>query len=345
MRATDWALRAGTLVVVAGLIVGLAAVAPLVLPSGGQSPSDPVATPEYDPGEIGVTPIPADETPAPSADGDGEVVVIDDAHDNDIERAEIAPLVAGIVRTGGRVRFHEDGSLNETLRQADALVVIDPDEEYTRSQVRAVRSFTRAGGRVVMFGEPDRRRISGGLVSTSITTRSSRLSTLASAYGVSLGTNYLYNVESNDGNYRHVAVEPGPQAGELGPERAAMYTAAPVSAPGPNGRVLLRTAPETVEFSTERTGQFPVMVRSGNVILAGDSTFVRSDRVSVADNEAILAHLVEFLIENGRVTSGDGPGGGATPVGGNETAAPDGDGNGDEDPAGTATATATAPPA
>jgi hypothetical protein len=168
------------------------------------------------------------------------------------------------------------------------------------------------------------------------------LSALASAYGVSLGTNYLYNVESNDGNYQHVTVEPGPQAGDLRPDRAAMYTAAPVSAPGGDGRVLLRTAPETVEFSTERTGQFPVMVRSGNVILAGDSTFVRADRVSVADNEAVLAHLVEFLVENGRVKSSDGAGTGA-----GDPAAPaegtNGTATGERD--GTATATATPPPA
>jgi hypothetical protein len=339
MRTSQWAARVGTLVVVAAVVVAIAAVVPFVLPSGGQSPGDPVATPEYDPATIGVTPVPAQGAPEPAADGEGEVIIIDEAHDNDLDRAEIAPLVKAVVATGGEVRFHDDGSLNETLKRADAFVVIDPGDEYSGDEIRALQSFTDAGGRLVILGEPDRRRVTGGLLTTTVTTESSRLSALASSYGISIGTGYLSNVEANDGNHKHVAIEAGPSAGDLRPDRAAMYTAAPVSAP--TGQVLLQTAPGTVEYATEQEGQFPVMVRTGNVIVVGDSSFARTERVSVGDNEVVLAHLVDFLVENGRVKPIDSATDGA---GSSETPAGNGNGSGDGDD-GTATATATAAPA
>jgi hypothetical protein len=301
MEAREWAYRVLVAVAIAAVIVALAAAIPLATPDS-QPTGEPLALPEYDPATTGVTPVPAEGDVEPTIDGGGEVVVIDDDHANRFEQADVQPLVAAITRAGGRVRFHESGDLNDTLEGADAFVVIDPGNEYDPDEVRAVEAFTSGGGRVVLMGEPDRKAVSGGLFTASVITRESHLTTLGSAFNMSFGTGYLYNVESNDGNYQHVAVQP---TGDLPVDRAAMYTATSIDAPG--GNVLVRTAPGTTEYGTDRTGRFPVVVQSGseaNVLGVGDASFVADDRFLVGDNEVLVRYVVDFLLDNSR-TPGD----------------------------------------
>jgi hypothetical protein len=147
----------------------------------------------------------------------------------------------------------------------------------------------------VMIGEPDRTAVSASLFGTSIATQESRLTTLASRYGMSVDTQYLYNQENADGTFKHVLARP--TGGELdGVEETTMYTAAAVTAR--NGDVILRSAPNTIKSgSDEVTGEYPVAVERNNVLLLGDKTFMKGDRYRVADNEQLVAYLAEFMIE------------------------------------------------
>jgi hypothetical protein len=334
-------------VLIAVVIVAVAAAIPLATPDN-QPSGESLALPEYDVESTGVTPVPSTGTVEPTVDGDGEVVVIDDEHANRFDRADIHPMVAAITRAGGSVRFHDGGELNDSLENADAFVVIDPGSEYDMEDVRAVRAFTNGGGRVVLMGEPDRKAISGGLFTSSVITRESHLTTLGSAFNMTFGTGYLYNPESNDGNYQYVAVRP---TGDLPVDRAAMYTATSVESPG--GNVLVRTAAGTVEFGTDRTQRFPVVVQSGtdaNVLGVGDATFVSDDRYLAGDNEVLVRVVVDFLLNNNRPRpSDDGGMDGAdnetaTDGADNETATDGTDNETDTDGAGSDDASAIAAP-
>jgi hypothetical protein len=270
--------------------------------------------PEYEPDAVVPEPIEAtgtvDPDPDPTADDTG-TVVIDRRHANRFSRSDIEPLVDALVREGYHVKFYTGGDLAVALEDADAFLVIDPGSEYLPGDIDDVRQFTGNGGRLVMIGEPDRTAVSASIFGTSISTQESRLTTLASQYGMSVDTQYLYNQENADGTFKHVLARP--TSGELdGVEQTTMYTAAAVTAR--NGTVLLRSAPNTIKSgSDEVTGEYPVAVERNNVLLLGDKTFMQEDRYRVADNEQLVAYVAEFMIEGDydappEVTEDDEPG-------------------------------------
>jgi hypothetical protein len=291
--------RVAVLVVTVIVVVGLAGPGPaLLMDDGGDGDDETLSNPEYEPSSVVPEPLPARGTvdPQPSADaGDGGTVLIDRGHGNRISRAQIEPLVDALVRQGYSVEFYTDGDLATHLADADAFLVVDPSSEFLPGDVNDIREFTGNGGHLVMVGEPDRITVSVGLLGTSIQSSQSRLTTLASTYGMSLDTQYLYNQEHADGTYKHVLVRPTDEGGVDDVDSAAMYTAAAVTVR--DGTVLLRSAPNTHKSGTDEvTGEYPVAVRTDNALLMGDKTMLQSDRYNVADNEEFVAYLVEFMI-------------------------------------------------
>lgn len=299
MNAAEWAKRLAVLALVAALVV--AGVGAGALVGGGDSApeSDPLALPEYQSERVSVQPLPAEGTIQPnrSATRGSGTVVVDAGHGNRFTRADVQPLVEALTRVGYSVEFYREGDLAAQLEDADAFVVIDPGTEYRPGDVDDVRRFTGQGGRLLIAGEPSRVTV-GGLFG-GLFRQESAVTTLASSYGMSLDTAYLYNQEREDTNYKFIATEPGANADIDGVNRTTMYTAASVRSQG--GRVLLRSAPNTFRSSTDdEQGQYPVAVRRNNVVLLGDTTFMQPGKHNVADNEAFVAYLVEFLASGDR---------------------------------------------
>jgi len=289
--------RLVVLVLTVAVVVAVASVGPTLLASddGGE---EAFQNPEYAPDRVAPDPLSATGTVNLSgveATTNG-TVLIDRGHANRFSRADIEPLVDALVRQGFSVEFYTDGDLGGRLADADVFLVIDPGSEYLPGDVDDVRQFTGNGGHLVMIGEPDRTAISSGLLGTSIQTQESRLTALASAYGMSVDTQYLYNQEHADGTFKHLVARPTGQGGLDGVEQATMYTAAAVTTQ--RGTVLMRSAPNTHKSGNDQvTGEYPVAVRTQNTVLLGDKTFLRGDRFNVADNEAFIAYLVEFMLQ------------------------------------------------
>lgn len=304
LGAAGWATRLLALVLAAGVVVGIAAGGAMFANDGRTSSDESLAIPEYQPENVTTDYIPAEGEIAPSRDatvGSG-TVVIDAAHGNRFDRATIEPLIRGLTRVGYDVEIHRTGDLAVALDDAKAFVVIDPNQEYRSGDVDDVRRFTGQGGRLLVVGEPDRVSVSASLFGSSISTQDSALTTLGSAYGTSVGTAYLYNQESADANYKHITARPTDAAGLDGIEQTTMYTAGAVRMRG--GDVLLRSAPRTAESSTDdEQGRYPVAAQRNDVVVLGDKSFMRADRYRVADNEAFVTYLVEFLASGDRNTS------------------------------------------
>lgn len=293
MRRVAVAKRVGAFAAVVLVIVAAAAAVPLV--DTGPDANETLSNPEYDPATVAPEPIAASGAVEPDVPGAlrAGVVLVDTGHLNGVDRADIAPLVRGLSDTGHTVRFHDQtDNLTDQLPDADAFVVIDPTVGYDREEVEAVQEFTAGGGRLLLVGEPDRLRVSG-VFALSLNTRSSELSALASAHGVAFDTRYLYNLEENDGNYKHVLAEPASDSPVDDVERTTVYTGTTVSANG--GTPLLVTTEGTRLSDGGEPGRHTVAVRRDNVVAVGDSTFLRSDRHTLADNEAFVEYLVEFL--------------------------------------------------
>ncbi|WP_251328187.1 GldG family protein [Haloplanus pelagicus] len=307
-----WWREAGKRIAVLALTVVVVVAGAAIVPALLSEPDTETSleNPEYAPAEIAPDPLPAtgtiDADPGPDATTNG-TVLIDRGHANRFTRADIEPLVDALIRQGFDVEFYTSGDLATALEDVDAFLVIDPGAEYPAGDVDDVRQFTGNGGHLVMVGEPDRTAISSSLFGTSIQTQQSQLTTLASSYGMSVDTQYLYNQEHADGTFKHVVARPTGEA-DLGDiERTTMYTAAAVTVD--EGTVLLRSAPNTHKSgSDEVTGEYAVAVRSNNAVLLGDKTFLRGDRFNVADNERFVAYLAEFVLRGEHRPRGDDEG-------------------------------------
>ncbi|WP_152043178.1 DUF4350 domain-containing protein [Salinigranum salinum] len=290
---------------VAAVVVVLIVATAFAIPAATDSSTErePLDTPEYEVESLATTPIPAEgEIEADASVGNrAGVVVIDESHSNRVSRADLAPLVRELTRIGYTVRFYDgDQSLDQELSNVNAFLVVDPGQEFDRDEIDNVREFTNEGGHLLMIGEPNRKRISASLFGTSISEQESALTTLAGRYDMSLGTAYLYNLETNGGNYKHVTARATPESG-LELDSVTMFTAAPVYSRG--GTVLLRTAQNTHEAGIDSSRRYPVAIHkeAENAVLVGDKTFLQSDRFNVGDNEQFMAFLVEFLISGERI--------------------------------------------
>jgi len=325
MERTELAGGVVAFLVTVLLVVGLAAVG-ASLTGGGAAPAVDVdrtanlSVPEYAAGDLVADPLAAEgsiDPDVPPADRGGTVLV-DATHGNDYPRETIAPLVRALTAADHTVRFHEQGdNLTRQLRAAKAYVVISPSDEHDAGEVRAVDEFTDRGGRLLLVGEPDRIEPVGTRAGGQTVTITVSLASLGSEHGVSFDTRYLYNLETNDGNYKHVIARPPEESPLSGVDRTTHYTATTVTVDG--GTPLLVTTEGTRQSGSGEAGTYTVAAQRGNVLALGDRTFLRSDRYAVADNEAVLAYIVEFLAQGESVP-------GAPPIGSDTGSEDEGDG-------------------
>jgi hypothetical protein len=335
VRLRFWGARVAVAVVAALLIVVASVGLGAVLGDGPDRAVAPEPIPEYDPARVVSTPQPADGEILPEGERGGTVVV-DTGHGNEVSRASVAPLAEALTRVGYRVEF-TGTSLSESLDGANALLVVDPGTEFSAEEVEAVREFTRRGGRLVVMAEPNQKVVQTGLLTTQITTEESAVTTLASAYGMSVDANYLYNLRRNGGNYRYLRARPGENAEVDGVSNVTLYT--PVAVRAERGTTVLRAAAGTYRAGGDaEPGRPAVAVRRNNVLLVGDSTILRETRYNVGDNEAFLTYVAEFMI-GGEATA---TGGAAEENGDEETNGGDAAATPDGTAAGTGTAVDTA---
>lgn len=311
------AVAAVVAIAVLGLTVLVAPSPPPAHPDSGQ-----LNYTEYDQSrELDVLPsegtVEADAPP-----GEGETVIIDESHANRVEETTIQPLVRALVDLGYEVEFSTENDLGEALEGASALVVVDPAQSYSDDEVREIRNFTDAGGRLVVLTEPDRKRITanpfGGF---QLSTLRSQTGSLTRAYGITVDRRYLYNQQHNDGSYRAILGESTDDAA-FDADPVALDTAAPIYAP--DADPLLVGAEGTRLSSTDAAGEYNLAVRADNVVVVGDKSFLTPDRYRIGDNEALVAYLVTFLAEGEpyEPTEQNGPDGPGQSVDGSPSSEP-----------------------
>ena len=281
---------------VALVVVGVSGIGALFAPTGGGIDEGP-AHPEYE--ASGLAPDRLESSGQANPKGDVGVVLFDRSHGNRFNDEEVASLVRAINSAGGEVRYTGiTTGFRGGLRQADVLVVIDPARQYGSAEVDAIEQFVEDGGRLVIVGEPNRKTVEASGLSASLVTRRSKVSTLASSFGISFGTQYLYDMEHNDGNFKNVVTSPPDRteaAAVEGVEQVTMYTATSVSVN--RGRVLLRTAGTAERGNEDPRRGFPVaaLAADGSVMAVGDKTFLGEQYHAVADNDVFVQRVVEFM--------------------------------------------------
>lgn len=323
MRTRDVARGVGVVAVVAVVVLAGTVAGGLLLssPTGVGDAPTPAA---YDTNELNADPVASDgDVTAPS--GASKTVVVDLSHGNDVSEDAIQPLVDALVEAGHEIRFYGgsgttgisrptpgESAFNETLRSADALVVVSPATTYGEDEVAGVEAFAAAGGRVLLAADPPTAASSeqpiaipgvdtGGSVSAA-----GQPTNLAGQFDVTFGDGYLYDMADNANNFQRVYAS-GEDALADGVEDAVLGGAVPLRT-GPNASAVLAASDATLS-TTRETDAYAVAARNGNVLAVGDTDVLTSALATTGDNDVLASNLAAFLVtgdkDPGEPSNGD----------------------------------------
>lgn len=273
------------------VVIGATAAGPFLAQPPGTAPD----TPEYDTASLVPDRVATDGSIEGATRTESGTVLIDLLHSNRVSKDALEPFTSAIQAAGWNVEYAESGDNFETaLSRADALVVIDPGREYAPRQVDRVETFVENGGRVMMAGEPRQLAIRQAGLFAVVVQQENNLGPLATRFGITYGDSYLYNMESNDGNFKHIfgQARDGPEL-VTGVEEMAMYVATTVRTS--EGTSLVEAEPGTTQDRTGASGEYSLAVQNGNVVAVGDKSFIQRGNYKAADNDQFLGNVVSFL--------------------------------------------------
>ncbi len=263
-----------------------------------------VATPDYSDLKMPAAPV---STPALwDVKKTGGVVVVDDAHANQYQSSEVQTLFDGITERGAMILINSDAStLSTDLKSASAYVVISPSITFTVEEVRQVQDFVGRGGRLVAFADATRGiplyDFSGNPVGNDADVNNAN--PLLEPFGISVNADYLYNLVTNDGNFRNVYLQLSPNASLLhGVQKVVFYGTHSVETD--TGSPLLLGDAKTFSSLTDATPPGDpqkvwagaAVSHDGNVLAFGDFTFLMPPYNTVADNAPLINNVADFLL-------------------------------------------------
>ncbi len=262
----------------------------------GRFPQREVGRPELDQIQVPTPPAAqyADESVSP---GDG-VVVVDMAHQNRVEMAELNVLAGRLAARGHQLVEWTDGSLEEALLEASALIVVVPLESYDEDDVAAVQEFVDSGGRLLLIGDPTRYNYvvdDWGWI-TGIDSDAGYLNSLSAPFGITFVDDYLYNVSDNEGNYRNIRLSDWSESALTEGLDSVVFYAAHSLGVAEEGALILADK-DTWSSATDRAGGLVVAAQTmeGQVLALGDLTFMTEPYHTVRDNNRLIASVADFL--------------------------------------------------
>ena len=231
----------------------------------------------------------------------GQVILIDYAHSNQFFVNEIEPFTRALTSRGAITEIYTgEKSLEYHLKYARAYVIMSPLGTFRTDEIRAVERFVADGGRLLVFTDPTRGMAFFDYTFPDIDSAN----LLLSSAGIAFSGDYLYNQGDNEGNFRNVKFSQfgeHPLTEKLG--MVVLYGAHSVDTG--SGTVLLEASPNTLSSLTDRGGNLAGMVVSadGNVLAAGDFTFMTTPFFNVADNAMLVERVAEFALGGERQPS------------------------------------------
>lgn len=260
-----------------------------------------IATPDYQSFHAPEAPLDASVT----NDGDLQqyqgIVLLDRVHGNQFRPTEVDSLTGALERRGGQVEQLTDSSLLEDkLKYSKAFISISPIDSFSSEEIRLLKNFANRGGRILVFTDATRYTlyyddVSGnpipyGDVNTA--------NALLAPFGISINNDYLYDLESNEGNFRNVRFENFSKS-ELtfGLKEATLYGTHSVESS--TGQILLQgveTTLSSINDANDPEKGGAALSQNGNVAAFGDLTFLTPPYHQYADNAVLIANLAEFAL-------------------------------------------------
>ncbi|MCP4544805.1 MAG: hypothetical protein GY832_47505 [Chloroflexi bacterium] len=242
--------------------------------------------------------------------GDGHIV-IDLSHANNLEINDLSPLRDRLEARNVTIETFEgiDVPLSNQLHRATALLVIAPTEKFTAEEQEAIANFVADGGRLLLAADPTRpvpEEENGdefpSLYSAFFPTSAvPAINSLARNFGVIYFDDYVYNLEDNAGNYRHVKFtsfdDEHPLTQDI--DTAIFFAAHSLRSDG-----LSLVVGDADTHSPMRTGETDLAVvtltNDERVLALGDVTFLTAPYHTMGDNDRFLSHIADWLAIDGR---------------------------------------------
>jgi hypothetical protein len=290
-------LKKAALVLLALTLLALPAVARVIYYYTGTYDAKPVPRPDLSQIEE-PTPAIGDFADRPVARPPG-TILLDMAHDNRFETAELSVLRARLAARGQQLQATDDtDDLMQRLRNARALVIVSPGRDWTPDEIQAAETFVEKGGRMLLVGDPTRFEVffpDDFSMSYILDYDATHLNDLAARYGILFGHDYLYNTVENEGNYRNIRLDDF-AGGALteGLDQVVFYAAHSISSQEP---ALIAAGGETRSSTSQRGGDLAVAVLAadGSVLALSDLTFMTEPYNAAYDNDRFLSNIADFL--------------------------------------------------
>jgi hypothetical protein len=271
---------------------------------------EPVPTPDYASYRI---PTPALSTPLPEpklAPGEGQIILLDEAHSNSFSLADVEGLSKQLVERGARIEpvppvsFMGESSLAWKLKYASAYITIAPMQAYTPEETLQLKNFVDHGGRLLVITDPTRTYISSDPYgySTFLIPDFEVANMLLAPYDLAFTGDYLYNMTENEGNFQNVYFDSfGKNTLTQDLSKVVLYVTHSMTTK--TGTPLLISSAKT---QSTRLGSGSALVSaavdaSGSVLAIGDLTFMTPPYNQVADNPVFLNHIADFLLTAPRI--------------------------------------------
>ena len=262
-----------------------------------------VQKPDYASFVIPEPPTPSSKVESVVNPPDGKIVLIDNFHGNQFVADEIEPLVTAINAQGAQVEFDTgEKPLAMELKYASAYIIFAPASAYSSEEQRIIRQFVASGGKLLVFSDPTRALIyydySGNAVGSP---DANFINPVIASFGLTVSNDYLYDLESNEGNFRNVKFTrfaENPLTKDL--KMVVFYGAHSIHAE--KGSPLVSGDDKTFSSLTDHgAGLTPLAIsQDGQVLVAGDFSFISHPFDQVADNEQLLNHIAEFTVSGER---------------------------------------------
>lgn len=183
-------------------------------------------------------------------------------------------------------------NLGDALEDAHGYIGIGVSS-YSDTNLNALSEFMQNDGRVVMAVNPGQAfSFQGGNSETF------------SELGMYTEPGYAYNLGENDLNFQRIYAEPsGDEMLTEGVDRVMLATATTIG--GGEQDETLMPLDGTQRSTTRAETDQPLMIRTGEVALIGDTRFMTPENAQRVDNDVFIGNIADFLVSGSRVTEED----------------------------------------
>ncbi len=266
------------------------------------------AIPTIDPAAIALPDVAYASATDEPAQGDGRVV-LDFSHANNVAVTDLTPLAVRLAARGVEVVLYDDGydELAPLLQSVSAFLILAPTTEYAPEECALLQAFVEDGGRLLLAADPthtateedeDASELEAALFPESAIPA---INSIARRFGVVYFDDYLYNLETNAGNYRNVRLTEFDAEHALTRDLESVVFFAAHSLRS-DGRALV--SGDAVTRSSVRTGETDLaavtLSANDNVLALGDLTFLTAPYHTQADNDRFLNHIADWLAVDNR---------------------------------------------